>query len=133
MTAITNPEALLRAAHHITLVDWISPDIPRSLIVAGLTVVSAHHVANTANAISLCRGDLPEDVEADRIARLEGDNGEYLVFRSMTSMPARTDIVNVFRPAEEIPDIARLAIQLGASALWLPPRPTTNQGPGLFQ
>ena len=41
------------------------------------------------------------------------------VYRSLGEVPVRIDIVDVFRPAAEAPDIARQAVAVGARALWL--------------
>jgi len=37
------------------------------------------------------------------------------------------DILNVYRPADELPGLARLALQLGATALWLQPGATSRE------
>ncbi len=44
--------------------------------------------------------------------------GEH-VYRSLAEVPERVDVVDVFRPAREAPDIARQAVAIGAKALWL--------------
>jgi predicted CoA-binding protein len=41
------------------------------------------------------------------------------VYRSLAEVPERIDIVDVFRPAADAPDIARQAVEVGAKALWL--------------
>jgi predicted CoA-binding protein len=41
------------------------------------------------------------------------------VYRSLRDLPERVDVVQVFRPAEEAPEIARQAVAIGARALWL--------------
>jgi predicted CoA-binding protein len=41
------------------------------------------------------------------------------VYRSLRDVPERVDVVQVFRPAEEAPEIARHAVAIGARALWL--------------
>lgn len=40
-------------------------------------------------------------------------------YRSLEDIPEPVDLVNVFRPAEEAPGIARSAVAIGAKALWL--------------
>lgn len=40
-------------------------------------------------------------------------------YKHLADVPRPIDIVNVFRPAEEAPGIAREAIAIGAKALWL--------------
>jgi uncharacterized protein len=44
--------------------------------------------------------------------------GEH-VFRSLAEIDMPVDVVDVFRPAEEAPAIAREAIDIGAKVLWL--------------
>ena len=41
------------------------------------------------------------------------------VYRSLAEIPEHVDIVDVFRPAAEAPDVARQAAAIGAGALWL--------------
>jgi uncharacterized protein len=41
------------------------------------------------------------------------------VYRSLTDIPEKIDIVDVFRPAPETPAIAEQAVAVGARALWL--------------
>src|SRR5438093_12130411 len=41
------------------------------------------------------------------------------VYRSLLEVPERIDLVDVFRPAADAPEIARQAVAVGAKALWL--------------
>ena len=41
------------------------------------------------------------------------------VYRSVLDVPEKIDIVDVFRPAHDTPEIARQAAAIGAKALWL--------------
>jgi uncharacterized protein len=41
------------------------------------------------------------------------------VYRSLSDVPVKIDIVDVFRPAGDAPEIARQAVAVGAQALWL--------------
>jgi uncharacterized protein len=41
------------------------------------------------------------------------------VHRTLADVPEQVGLVNVFRPSESTPDIARQAVAAGASALWL--------------
>jgi predicted CoA-binding protein len=41
------------------------------------------------------------------------------VYRSLLEVPVEIDLVDVFRPPAEAPEIARQAAQIGAKALWL--------------
>ncbi|WP_207842840.1 CoA-binding protein [Williamsia soli] len=41
------------------------------------------------------------------------------VYRTLADIPEHVGLVDVFRPSEATPDIARQAVAAGASALWL--------------
>src|SRR3989454_9902725 len=41
------------------------------------------------------------------------------VYRSLLEVPDQIDLVDVFRPAADAPEIARQAVEVGAKALWL--------------
>lgn len=41
------------------------------------------------------------------------------VYRRLADIPEPVDVVNVFRPSGEAPDVARQAVEIGAKALWL--------------
>ncbi len=41
------------------------------------------------------------------------------VYRSLAEVPEKIDLVDVFRPAEDAPEIARQAVAVGARAVWL--------------
>jgi hypothetical protein len=41
------------------------------------------------------------------------------VYRSLGDVPEKIDLVDVFRPAADAPEIARQAVAIGAKALWL--------------
>ena len=41
------------------------------------------------------------------------------VYRTLGEVPGRLGLVDVFRPSEQTPDIARQAVAAGATALWL--------------
>ena len=41
------------------------------------------------------------------------------VYRSLSEVPFKIDLVDVFRPAADAPEIARQAVAVGAKALWL--------------
>ena len=57
-----------------------------------------------------------------RIVPVNPRGGEIFgepVFRSLAEIDVPVDVVEVFRPAQETPEIARQAIALGAKVLWL--------------
>jgi uncharacterized protein len=41
------------------------------------------------------------------------------VYRTLAEVPEKIDLVDVFRPASDAPEIARQAVEIGAKALWL--------------
>jgi|SRR5580693_4999704 predicted CoA-binding protein len=92
---------ILKGAKTILLVDWPNPDVPKSLLKAGLTVF----------------GYSPDKYSAIE----QADNGE-LVFRKLDEQPTSVDIVNVYRPeAEHAAIISDHVLPLKAKALWLQP------------
>lgn len=57
-----------------------------------------------------------------RILPVSPRGGEILgepVYLSLEDITETVDVVDVFRPSEETPDIARAAVAIGAKVLWL--------------
>ena len=57
-----------------------------------------------------------------RIVPINPKGGEILgerAYSSLREVDVPVDVVEVFRPSEETPDIAREAVAIGAKALWL--------------
>ena len=57
-----------------------------------------------------------------RIIPVNPKGGEILgekVYEQLTDVPDDVDVVEVFRPSEETPEVARDAVQIGAKVLWL--------------
>ncbi len=60
--------------------------------------------------------------EGFRIIPVNPKGGEILgekVFASLQEIDEPIDVVDVFRPSDETPDIARSAVEAGAKVLWL--------------
>jgi predicted CoA-binding protein len=89
----------LRDAKTVLLIDYPSRDVPDALARAGYEVV-------------VQGGPGPEDyfsfsVEEDRVTELP-----------MRLSPEHADIVYVYRPAEELPEIVEHARRIGARSVW---------------
>jgi predicted CoA-binding protein len=57
-----------------------------------------------------------------RIIPVSPKGGEIFgepVFKSLTDVDVPVDVVDVFRPSEETPQVARDAVSIGAKVLWL--------------
>lgn len=48
-----------------------------------------------------------------------GEEQGRTVYRDLSEVPLPIDLVQVFRPSEETPQVARQAVQMGATVLWL--------------
>lgn len=96
---VTDPADLLRRAKRIAIVGCSATpgkpahDVPKFALEHGYDIV-------------------PVNPAATEIFGLK-------VYRTLAEVPGTLDVVDVFRPAEEAPDIARQAVAVGANALWL--------------
>jgi predicted CoA-binding protein len=57
-----------------------------------------------------------------RVIPVNPRGGEILgekVYEKLADVPEAIDVVDVFRPSEETPDVARAAVAAGAKVLWL--------------
>ena len=71
-----------------------------------------------------------------RIIPVNPRGGEILgekVYASLADVPEPIDVVDVFRPSEEAPDIVRQAIAAGAKAVWLQKGLTSQEARGLAE
>lgn len=71
-----------------------------------------------------------------RIIPVNPRGGEILdekVYASLADVPEPIDVVEVFRPSEEAPDIARQAVAAGAKALWLQKGLTSDEARQIAQ
>jgi len=83
-----------------------------------ITVVGASRVAEKAAHY------VPEHMQGHgwRIIPINPIADEILgepVYRTLADVPEQLGLVDVFRPSEQTPDIARQAVAAGATALWL--------------
>ena len=76
--------------------------------------------------------DIPEQLQAAgfRIIPVNPTTDEVLgerAYASLSDIDEPVDVVDVFRPAEEAPAIAREAVAIGAKTLWLQLRITSDE------
>jgi predicted enzyme related to lactoylglutathione lyase/predicted CoA-binding protein len=117
---------LLGEAKSILLVDWPNAGIPRALINAGFVVYS-YSPDKYSQAILV--EEKPTD--EDSIAPQENERG-YLIFRKLIERPGTVDIVNIYRPENELAGIVEKHIlPFNAKALWLHPPLTSELARGL--
>ena len=102
-------------------------------MLGNLVPKSSHEILNEARTIAVvgasrdsrkAGGSVPEGLQA-RGFRIFPVNpyadtlfGER-VYRTLLEIPEKVDIVDVFRPSTDAPEIARQAAAIGARALWL--------------
>ncbi|MHB1431870.1 MAG: CoA-binding protein [Streptosporangiaceae bacterium] len=89
-------------------------------------ILRTHHTITVVGA-SASPGKAAHDVPAAmrrhgwRIIPVNPRGGEILgeqAYRTLAEVPRPVGLVDVFRPADEAPDIARAAVAAGATALW---------------
>src|SRR5262245_47710161 len=114
---MSDPNQILRSAKSILLVDWSSPNVPRTLVEAGFTVFCASPGRHSVTEILSAP---PEGIDSNDIIPPKQDENGYLVFRRLNDSPSHVDIVNIFRPENEHEGIiTNHVIPLGAKTLWL--------------
>jgi uncharacterized protein len=98
-TALTDTKALLRRSKVIAVVGisrYIHKEagrVPAQMQIAGYRIIPVNPYADV----------------------LLGEK----VYRSLEDIPEPVDLVNVFRPSAETPDVVRQAVAIGAKAIWL--------------
>lgn len=81
-------------------------------------------VVGASNDESKAANEIPRYLQRQgfRIVPVNPRGGEILgerAYASLTDVDVPVDLVDVFRPSEETPDIARDAVTIGAKVLWL--------------
>lgn len=99
---VTEPLEILRGAHHVVVQDFPDHDVPDSLLAAGLTV-------------TIYGGPDPADVTTQEL--VDGT----VELRQRGELPARADLLYVYRPFTEIDGILAEAGRLGVETIWRQP------------
>jgi predicted CoA-binding protein len=114
---------LLESATTIELVDWPHQDVPAVLYRAGFSVVG--HEPDGYKLYEIV-DETPVDPGEGRTFPLS--DGTFLISRPLDVMPEVVDIVSVFRPPAEQPDLLRQAIEAGVRVFWIHPGVDTASG-----
>jgi len=115
---MSDPAQVLQTARSILLVDWPHTGVPRALVGTGFAVFCYSPGRYSAAGVV---AEAPQDVDSSSILapQREGETG-YLVFRKLDGPPATIDVVCIYRPEQEHPEIfARHVLPLHANAVWL--------------
>lgn len=118
-----DPLQILKSAKNILLIDWPDPGVPRALLDAGLTVFGY-----SPNGYSKARvvDELPYGFDEKNSFPARDKEKGYLIFLKLDHKPNAIDIVNVYRPEEELQEIiANRVLPSDAKVLWLHP-PVTS-------
>jgi CoA binding domain len=104
----------------VLLVDWPDQTVPRALLLAGFRVYS---FSPDCYAVAELVASYPNDAEGKSFFPPVNKNEiGYLVFRPLDENPVSADIVCVYRPENELPEIvADHVLPLHAKILWLQP------------
>ena len=121
-----DPTQILKSAKNILLIDWPDPGVPRALISAGFQVFG-YSPGGYSRAVLVA--DLPAGFDEKKSfpPRNESEK-DHLIFQKLNDNPDAIDIVNVYRPDEELPGIiADRVLPSGAKVLWLHPPVTSSR------
>src|SRR2546430_9505020 len=113
---MADPPGVLTKAGGCALDDWPQTDVPPTLLRAGFGVYSLNRLRGTAASYAWypSRDQVPEGDDLE-VLDATGETDGYLVCRP-AAPPETVDILTVYRPASELPGLARLAVQLAARA-----------------
>jgi hypothetical protein len=97
---MTDAETILRSAESILVIDWPTEELPETLARAGYVVV--------------VKGGPGSDDYVEYVAIGDGS-----VRLRPLGRPDKIDVVHVYRPLEELPGFVDLAVELGATTVWI--------------
>jgi predicted CoA-binding protein len=120
----SDPAQTLKNAAKILLVDWPDPHVPAALLQAGFTVFG---YSPGSYSVARLVANQPDAMEGQSIFPVQnGDEKTYVVFQKLADRPDSVDIVNVYRPEEELAGIiTNHVLPLKAKVLWLHPPATS--------
>ncbi len=120
-----SPHDLLKACKTVLLVDWVRQEIPRSLLNAGLVVFGSSPGGYSRAELTQSE---PDEAGARTFAPETSGQTGYLAFRRLPGPPREVDVVAVYRPAAEIPEIiAKQVRPLRAKAVWSPSQSLSSE------
>lgn len=97
---MTDAETILRSAESILVIDWPTEELPEALARAGYVVV--------------VKGGPGPDDYVEYAA-----TGDGSVRLRPLGRPDQIDVVHVYRPLAELPAFVDLAVELGATTVWI--------------
>ena len=126
----TKAQQLLSETKSILLVDWPNINLPYALLKAGFIVFSYSPDKYSEAKLLI---EKPHNTEGLSIFSITDDNAEvYVSFEKLDSSPGTVDIVHIYRPEAELPDIVeKHVLPLSAKAIWLYPPQTSELARGL--
>src|SRR5690348_2398177 len=125
MTETLKPEEILKAGKTILLIDWPNQSIPRALLDAGFCVYS--YSPDHYSEALLTAEDIDDISSSNKFLSKNNNDKRYLIFRKLNTAPEFVDVVNVFRPEEELEEIVhKHIIPLKAKVLWIQPPANSN-------
>ena len=97
---MTDAATILRRVGSVLVVDWPTKDLPETLAGAGYVVF-------------VKGGPGPDDYVEYSV------RDDSAVKRQPIGRPERVDLVHVYRPIDELPGFVTLALELGATTVWV--------------
>lgn len=126
----TKAQQLLSETKSILLVDWPNINLPYALLKAGFIVFSYSPDKYSEAKLLM---EKPHNTEGLSIFPVTDDGtGVYVSFEKLDNSPGAVDIVHIYRPEAELPDIVeKHVLPLSAKAIWLYPPQTSELARGL--
>ncbi|HKE58868.1 MAG TPA: CoA-binding protein [Pyrinomonadaceae bacterium] len=117
-------EEILQTSFSVLLVDWISTQVPRTLLESGFLVFGSSPGGYSQAELL---NEAP-DSEYLSVFPPEDQQPGFLVFRRLATAPSAVDIVYAYRPAEELEKIITTVVSaVGAKTLWLQPPVSSDE------